>query len=344
MTTKFDIDSVDFTMFLIEKINNNLLELPYALNSIHPKASDELPCSNDEEVCTYNDLYELIDIDEHVKLRDKLRDKLEIQTGKISPCAICSKYNYTEGSRNNDNISYNCEQANHLYAIRSMLCHAEEISDLMNTKEHFEFIDPFFLNKKNIYAASIGYATGTDLLGLLQYFAMNDSTFPIEKLEMLKIDNQAEYWKETADFVENVIIEYADLKFDFDTHHYDENNRDFDKRIDVFTLSYLVNEINENQINEIIQTIEQLASDNFLIIINDFQHSTVDDKKNRIKRELSHRFNLKNKQSVNYIVDYNNRIYGSPCKFSGIKPKEVSKWFGMKLYKKSSMLVMEFSR
>lgn len=273
---------------------------------------------------------------------------------------ICSKCSIKHFDRKASQVNYNCPQRNSIYAIRSMICHATEISTILNGKlfsylnipfEKYSFIDSFFINKTEVNIASIGYASGTDLLAILRYFS--DKPFRIQKLNILRIDTNADKWQETADLTEQFVRENADLSFDFEIKTFTDDFQTKDVNIDIFILSYVLNELNENQIDNLIETIQLLSNQKFILLINDVNKYNFDDSKyyKYSIDKLENKCNTINSYSnyYPYELDINQygkyyRKYDCSCKYKELISTEIREYFAIKLYLQSKFYIAEFEK
>lgn len=197
-------------------------------------------------------------------------------------CVGCNIASYYSLYHNKQNTSYHCQQENFIYAVRTMPCHAEEIcTAFVEIKDEENYYCVEFLKSKNkLNMTSIGFGCGTDLLAMLQIlnfielldFQNNHSLSEynqIQQLNVLRIDDQAENWQQSADAVEDFIRNRGYIKDNFD-FSVTENESNFIGNTDIFIMSYVYNELNSEEKEKIYQKISELASEHFLLIINDY--------------------------------------------------------------------------
>lgn len=263
-------------------------------------------------------------------------------------CYICSQCAIDHFDRKQAEVNYNCPQRNNIYAIRSMVCHATEISSLLDgtlLQSESDFVDNFFKNKVEVNVASIGYASGTDLLAILRYFS-SDKLFSVKKLNVFRIDKNAEKWQESANLTEQFIRENADLIFDFQI----KTNELPAKKVDVFILSYILNELNQSEIDEIITSISKSASNKFVIIINEVNKYKFDDSKyfDYTINKIDKNFNRVSYVKGHYPYELSNGRYGIKreydysCKYKDIITEGFRKEFAVKLYLQSKFYLAEY--
>lgn len=178
-------------------------------------------------------------------------------------CVGCNLASYEYLYSQKQDTSYHCQQENFIYAIRTMPLHAEEIEHAFlkiennNDKEFFAL--EFLENKSVLNMASVGYACGTDVLGILKLLNrinIASKTYPvlhninqIRELNILRIDDQKENWDISAQAVQHFINDFGYIKenFDFSVLNESEAYNDFCRRIDLFTLSYVYNELDKKE-------------------------------------------------------------------------------------------------
>lgn len=197
-------------------------------------------------------------------------------------CVGCNITSYYSLYHDKQNTSYHCQQENFIYAVRTMPCHAEEIcTAFVEIKDEENYYCVEFLKSKNkLNMTSIGFGCGTDLLAMLQIlnfielldFQNNHSLSEynqIQQLNVLRIDDQAENWQQSADAVEDFIRNRGYIKDNFD-FSVTENESNFTGNTDIFIMSYVYNELSWAEKEKIYQKISELASEHFLLIINDY--------------------------------------------------------------------------
>ena len=198
-------------------------------------------------------------------------------------CVGCNLEGYDYLYNHKQDTSYHCQQENFIYAIRTMPCHADELYNAffnINNKENQYFAIGFLSSKKRLNIASIGFGCGTDVLAILKILNQisicninNDNKFfeynQIQELNVLRIDDQAENWQQSADAVLDFIENNGYIKDNFD-FLVTEDETDFIENTDIFIMSYVYNELNQEEKNAICQKISHLASKHFLIIVNDY--------------------------------------------------------------------------
>ncbi|EGC16591.1 Uncharacterised protein [Kingella denitrificans] len=234
-------------------------------------------------------------------------------------CVGCNLASYEYLYSQKQDTSYHCQQENFIYAIRTMPLHAEEIEHAFlkiennNDKEFFAL--EFLENKSVLNMASVGYACGTDVLGILKLLNrinIASKTYPvlhninqIRELNILRIDDQKENWDISAQAVQHFINDFGYIKenFDFSVLNESEAYNDFCRRIDLFTLSYVYNELDKKEKIDIFNKIIELASTHFLILINDYNAYSGSDHKlfiNEFNEYCDNNFKLINSVRVDY--------------------------------------------
>lgn len=274
--------------------------------------------------------------------------------------SICSKCSIEHFDRKTSEVNYNCPQRNSIYAIRSMICHATELSSILNGVlfshlnvpfEKYSFIDNFFINKTEVNIASIGYASGTDLLAILRYFS--DKPFRIQKLNILRIDTNADKWQEAADLTEQFVRENADLSFDFEIKTFTDDFQTKNINIDIFILSYVLNELNKNQIDNLIETIQLLSNKKFILLINDVNKHNFNDSKyyQYSIDKLNSKFTIVNNCIGCYPYNLGINQYGIYCrnydffcKYKELISTKIRKYFAIKFYLQSKFYIAEFEK
>ena len=198
-------------------------------------------------------------------------------------CVGCNLEGYDYLYKHKQDTSYHCQQENFIYAIRTMPCHADELYDAfcnINNKENQYFAIGFLSSKKRLNIASIGFGCGTDVLAILKilnqiniYNINNDNELSeynqIQELNVLRIDDQTENWQQSADAVLDFIENNGYIKDNLN-FLVTEDETDFIENTDIFIMSYVYNELNQEEKNIIYQKISHLASKHFLLIVNDY--------------------------------------------------------------------------
>lgn len=234
-------------------------------------------------------------------------------------CVGCNLASYEYLYSQKQDTSYHCKQENFIYAVRTMPLHAEEIEHaflkIENNNDKESFALEFLENKSVLNMASVGYACGTDVLGILKLLNrinIASKTYPdlhninqIRELNILRIDDQKENWDISAQAVQHFINDFGYIKenFDFSVLNENEAYNDFRRRIDLFTLSYVYNELDEREKIDIFNKIIELASTHFLILINDYNAYRGSDHKlfiNEFNQYCDNNFKLINSIRVDY--------------------------------------------
>lgn len=273
----------------------------------------------------------------------------------------CYEYLYSQ----KQNTSYHCQQENFIYALRTMPLHAEEIANAFIKIQEFSALN-FLQNRSLLNMTSIGYACGTDVLGILKLLNrinIASQTYPnlhkinqIKELNILRIDDQKENWDASARAVQHFINNFGYIKknFDFSVFNETEAYNDFNFCMDLFVLSYVYNELNQNEKVDIFNKIIELASPHFLILVNDYDAYNGSNHKLFINEILSYtqEFKLINSGSINYRKHYR---YGEEASFK----KAMNDWgwtlsnsqrisfrdkYRMKTNMKSICYIYEFER
>lgn len=289
---------------------------------------------------------------------------------KADNCTQCATKSYEPQNRVCDTqIPYDCTQRNYIYAIRSMICHADEIQWAMKVanqdyQKNFlpqpfgqiaynNFVNDFICQFSNapLKVASIGYASGTDLLAMLKFlpslcFSSSDNDF----LEVLRIDSQEDNWQKAAETVESFIRKNADLDFDFTVS---TNKENFLGKTHVFILSYVLNELNQQQVQDILEQIKQLANDNFLIVINEIaynshpnsQHAYAWENIAVLRKNIREHFNSNSCFAFRQFQEWHDTQF-----YANFRPAATHKYahyqqkYGMKLHRKSTFHIEEYTK
>lgn len=234
-------------------------------------------------------------------------------------CVGCNLASYEYLYTQKQDTSYHCQQENFIYAVRTMPLHAEEIEHaflkIENNNDKELFALEFLENKSVLNMASVGYACGTDVLGILKLLNrinIASKIYPnlhninqIWELNILRIDDQKENWDISAQAVQHFINDFGYIKenFDFSVLNESEAYNDFCRRIDLFTLSYVYNELDKKEKIDIFNKIIELASTHFLILINDYNAYSGSDHKlfiNEFNEYCDNDFKLINSVRVDY--------------------------------------------
>ena len=234
-------------------------------------------------------------------------------------CVGCNLASYEYLYTQKQDTSYHCQQENFIYAVRTMPLHAEEIEHaflkIENNNDKELFALEFLENKSVLNMASVGYACGTDVLGILKLLNrinIASKTYPnlhninqIRELNILRIDDQKENWDISAQAVQHFINDFGYIKENFDFSVLNESGayNDFCRRIDLFTLSYVYNELDKKEKIDIFNKIIELASTHFLILINDYNAYSGSDHKlfiNEFNEYCDNDFKLINSVRVDY--------------------------------------------
>lgn len=234
-------------------------------------------------------------------------------------CVGCNLASYEYLYTQKQDTSYHCQQENFIYAVRTMPLHAEEIEHaflkIENNNDKELFALEFLENKSVLNMASVGYACGTDVLGILKLLNrinIASKTYPnlhninqIRELNILRIDDQKENWDISAQAVQHFINDFGYIKenFDFSVLNESEAYNDFCRRIDLFTLSYVYNELDKKEKIDIFNKIIELASTHFLILMNDYNAYSGSDHKlfiNEFNEYCDNDFKLINSVRVDY--------------------------------------------
>lgn len=223
----------------------------------------------------------------------------QCQQANGNSCADCSRKEYHKYHNYGIRLApdYSCREKTLIYAIRSMLCHAEEIMrGLMGFCFMFTSSEPpssvsentksdggnpsldkikiiraveYLLAQEKIKVVSIGYGSGADLLGLLYFFTffhLHHST-----LDILRIDKYMQHWDFSAQETELFIRQNANIPFKFSVEKEDNDQmfQNFSGQSQLFTLSYVLNELNDEEMEQIAEKIKTLAANRFWILINE---------------------------------------------------------------------------
>lgn len=180
-------------------------------------------------------------------------------------CPDCCGEQYFNGNL----INYQCEQKRRIYALRYLPVHIYENykGALLIPEEQRERI----FNKVTLNILSIGGGPGSDIAGFKKFI---DLYTPEECLCMnftfIRLDNE-DGWN---DISKHVIHLYggAERKFDHKKVVMDAclNSNWFDgKRFDIILISYLISELQNEQISTLANNLKKCMSEEALLVIND---------------------------------------------------------------------------
>lgn len=320
---------------------------------------------NDEPKIEINSPNFIIELIKHIErnLNSNLQDtyksctKESKATNDRQDCIGCANDFFW----NNKNLVYDCNNRNLIYAIRTMPCHAEEIYMCFYLKDHHKksILLNFIKGIEKMNIASIGYGCGTDLLAILQLINKINNTpntnhilSKLQELNLLKIDNQKDHWQESAEKVLKFIEDKAEVKdgLKYKIFEHEEYETLFNGQIDIFILSYILNELDYKQEKNIFEVIKKLASDHFFIIAIDCKpikdHENYFDSLLGVSKNRSHH-DYNNKR--NDLIQRENSIHTPPPTeniYVSFKPavdqNNFQKKYHMKTKKKSYCYIYEY--
>lgn len=309
------------------------------------------------ELVKHFDLNYIQDLEETY---EQCENRIEVKN-KNNPenCIGCNIECYNYLYQNKQNTSYHCQQENFIYAVRTMPCHAEEIfkTFLKAWDGENHYCLDFIKSKAKLNIASIGFGCGTDVLAILKILnkinllnANNDNRLTeynqIQQLNVLRIDDQAENWQQSIDAVEDFIRNHGYIKDNFD-FSVTENVSDFIGNTDIFIMSYVYNELSREERKEIYQKISELASEHFLLIVNDYDgagheyfteslYGGFDYKKFGFEKIHSNRFKWDNQ-----ATSFKEQMNSNSCHDNDISFRDR---YAMKVNMKSICYIHEFKR
>lgn len=196
-------------------------------------------------------------------------------------CADCSHKTYFD----NNEINYNCEIKTYIYACRLMPCHASEIyNGLINHGNNI--LKDYSQNLSDFKAISYGSGSGTDIIALLKAFnyLKNVEKQQISSLNILRIDDAMDNWNPIVDKVEKFLREkvFCNFKFFIET-----NPSKFQKNdTDIIVCSYLISELDTEQIEVVKNNILSFAKNKFLLVINDRKQDVVKGKVDKLLNDI----------------------------------------------------------
>lgn len=201
---------------------------------------------------------------------DKWRNCMEKTLGATN-CPDCCGRQYFDGNQ----ISYQCDQKRKIYALRYLPAHIAENyqGSLLIPEEHRNRI----FRKNSLKIASFGGGPGSDIAGFKQFIeGLDNQEYPCANFIFTRLDVE-DGWKNIS---ENVMRLYGADESRFNYQKFDmdicSNGNWFDdKRFDVILISYLVSELNTEQIQSLANNLRKCMGAETLLVINDRSEDVV---------------------------------------------------------------------
>ena len=170
------------------------------------------------------------------------------------------------------NIDYTCPQKRKIYVMKYAPVHIKEIFNALSTTS-IEF-KKYIFNKNNLNIASIGGGPGTDIAAFNKWLSTQLTflyDFNLKDIWYLNVDIY-EQWKDISNFL-IPLYERQDIKYHFneiicDISNNPVNTITFDN-FDIIILSYIISEVDKNNIKNLARHVSQILSNKTLVIIND---------------------------------------------------------------------------
>jgi hypothetical protein len=187
-----------------------------------------------------------------------------------SNCLECFQRQFFDGN----DIGYKCDEKIYIYVARYFPVHVKEIIEALKLlpEEYFEKL--FELKKINIM--NIGGGPGSDSFAVKKFLIEKQSVGEIQgkkEIYMLRIDKENN-WDGMAGFVNGRIKDTENIKYLSKKSNFDVCVKNqwalSDKKYNLFTLSYLLSEIDDEKIDTLSEFVNSYASDTVSgLIIND---------------------------------------------------------------------------
>jgi hypothetical protein len=183
-------------------------------------------------------------------------------------CIECCSNPYFDGIE----IDYTCLQKRKLYVVRYLPAYMSEVYSILSYIDNFDFFE-HIRQKKEISVVSIGGGPGTDIVAFNKWLSnlIRDDD-AIEKVNYLRLDIHDD-WDNIAP---QLIHNYQSEKLEFNFRKIKRNIAEYPtnlgnnfKNCDVVILSYLLSEINSQNIDKVASNISRMLSSYSLVVIND---------------------------------------------------------------------------
>ena len=225
----------------------------------------------------------------------------EDATPGATDCFDCFQKQFFDGNQ----IVYDCDPKIDIYVARYFPVHVKENMEALSLLPP-EYIESL-LQLDDINVMNIGGGPGSDSFAIKKFFLQNEDRGNIEgmkNIRILRIDKENN-WNDIAGFVNQQISNSDRIVFN-------PRRRNCDIRIkkqwpkanikyNIFTLSYFLSEIEENQIELIAEFINTYASDTAsAIIINDNDRYKVNTLVPMLSDNISCSFEYENNDSAQH--------------------------------------------
>ncbi|MEH6800562.1 MAG: class I SAM-dependent methyltransferase [Halopseudomonas sabulinigri] len=202
----------------------------------------------------------------HKKIDYDAHKSCEVKYPTANDCIECCSKPYFEQV----NIDYSCAQKRKIYVARYAPAYISEVRSAFNVtpRDYAEELS----RKSMIKVASIGGGPGTDIAGFKKWVLTNlDEDNDIEKIKFLRVDIH-EDWDDVSPELISLYdapdIEYEYKKIVCDITQEPINSQSF-KSFDVIMMSYILSEIDSEDIRKVAKNISKVISGKTLLVIND---------------------------------------------------------------------------
>ncbi|NJA08152.1 hypothetical protein HC024_20805 [Methylococcaceae bacterium WWC4] len=211
----------------------------------------------------------------HSQIEYEAYKRCGIKHQTANDCIECCSKPYFEQIA----IDYTCPQKRKIYVARYAPAYISEIySALVRTPKKFICA---MLEKTEINVASIGGGPGTDIAAFKKWISTkiedNDS---LEKVRFLRVDIN-EDWDDISPKLIN-LYETSHIEFEYkkivkDIYKQPINANSFNS-FDVIILSYVISEMNQDEIYLVAKHISEVISEKTLVVVNDRPQNLVKQK------------------------------------------------------------------
>ncbi|UTW11745.1 hypothetical protein [Marinobacterium rhizophilum] len=202
----------------------------------------------------------------HKKIDYDAHKSCDVKYPTANDCIECCSKPYFEQV----NIDYTCAQKRKIYVARYAPTYISEVHSAFRVtpRDYAEELS----KKSRIKVASIGGGPGTDIAGFKKWILRNiDEDNDIDKIKFLRVDIHEDWDDVSPELIklyDSPGIEYKYKKVVRDITQKPINTQSF-KSFDVIMMSYILSEINSNDIEKVAKHISEVISDKTLLVIND---------------------------------------------------------------------------
>lgn len=167
-------------------------------------------------------------------------------------------------------IDYSCPQKRKLYVVRYAPAYSKEIYKALSLtpRDHRNTI----FQKPELNIVSIGGGPGTDIAAFNKWISTRvDEDDEIRSINFIRLDIESGWRGIAKDLIHLHELEHIDYNYSYQTLDISDNapNLSPTYKADIILVSYLISELQDNDVVSFADNIREIISEDTLVIIND---------------------------------------------------------------------------